>query len=165
MYDLSVCVGDSETENTEIFKKAAGGYSTDLTPDTKGLFAITELENYKYIAELAPGEKTNLYLTLALDGEGMDSAKGVDYSNASGVLQIDFGAYYEEDGKKVTVVDTKRPDTVITPVIVKAAENVTQVIETVKTGDAGHYGMAVAILAAGSVLVLIGFKKRKERQK
>lgn len=164
-YDYALSAGKNLAESTGIFRKSAGGYEKNLIPDTEGLFAVTELENYKYATELAPGEHTNLYLTLVLDGEGMDSARGIDYSDTDGELQIAFGAYYEDGDKTVTVIERKDTSSVITPVVTKASESVTQILEAVKTGDRTTYGVVLACLAAGGGCVIIGLKRRKEGQR
>lgn len=160
-YDFSVRAGKSVSDSNEIFRKSAGGYNTNLEADKKGLSEITELENYKYIAKLAPEEKINIYISLALDGEGMDSNEKVDYSNANGSLELSFGAYYEEDGKAVTVTEHKEAPK--TPVITKMIEPVVKAVRSVKTGDLQVAGTAVGLLVAGGICVLFGFRKRKGR--
>ena len=160
-YDFSVRAGKNVSDSNEIFRKSAGGYNINLEADKKGLSEITELENYKYIAKLAPEERVNIYISLALDGEGMDSNERVDYSNANGLLELSFGAYYEEDGKAVTVTEHKEAPK--TEVITKMIEPVVKAVQSVKTGDLPAAGKAVGLLVAGGICVLLGFRKRKER--
>ena len=56
----------------------AGGYAENVA-SAEGLAEITELNEYRYMTALDPGESADVYVTLTLDGEGMDSADGIDY--------------------------------------------------------------------------------------
>ena len=42
---------------------------------------------------------------LTLDGEGMDSADGIDYSRTAGAMEFEFRAYYADDRKPVVVTN------------------------------------------------------------
>ena len=148
---------------------SAGGYTGSMDASTTGLSDITELQDFRYVAELAGGDYTNVYVTLTLDGEGMDSANGIDYSRATGQLQFQFRAYYADDRQPVIVtkyVEEKEPDKVVKKVIdkiipVSIQDQIVPLAHGVKTGDPTSIGILLAILAAGVAIVAVAVKKRK----
>ena len=88
----------------------------------EGLAEITELNEYRYMTALDPGESADVYVTLTLDGEGMDSADGIDYSRAAGAMEFEFRAYYADDRKPVVItnyVTEYGEDNVVTKVVKK----------------------------------------------
>ena len=135
----------------------------------EGLAEITELNEYRYVTELACGQSTNVYVTLTLDGEGMDSANGIDYSKATGAMQFEFRAYYADDRAPVVVtnyVTEQGKDTVLTKVVNKVipktiTEQLVPLAHAVKTGDTLTVTIFTGILIAGVVVVGIAMKKRK----
>ena len=159
IYDLKVGTAN-DSSAVSLLDTVAGGYDASLEADDQGLNDITELEDYQYFAELGTGEYTNVYLTLAIDGEGFDSTDEVNYENAVGELEFNFRAYYK-DREPVIITNTvteKEPDTIITKVI----DQVVKVAGEVKTGDS--IGKAVVfggVLVIGILLVVIALKKRK----
>ena len=107
-YEFRVEIGD-DTNKTSLLDASAGGYAGNVA-SIEGLAEITELNEYRYVTELACGQSTNVYVTLTLDGEGMDSANGIDYSKATGHeiaarQQKGFGAMlsFELDGDEQTL--------------------------------------------------------------
>lgn len=158
-YDLKVGTANDDSA-VSLLDTVAGGYDSSLSADNQGLNGITELEDYQYFAELGTGEYTNVYLTLTIDGEGVDSTDSVNYENAEGELEFNFRAYYK-DREPVIVTETvteQEPDTVITKVI----DQVVKVAGEVKTGDSILMAVVFGgVLIAGILLVIIALKKRK----
>lgn len=168
-YEFGLKVGKSEQEAASLLDASAGGYTGSMDASTTGLSDITELQDFRYVAELAAGDYTNVYVTLTLDGEGMDSANGIDYSRATGQLQFQFRAYYADDRQPVIVtkyVEEKEPDKVVKKVIdkiipVSIQNQIVPLAHGVKTGDPTSIGILLAILAAGVAIVAVAVKKRK----
>lgn len=153
-YEFCVEIGN-ETNKWTLLDTQAGGY-TNHVPGTEGLFEIRELNEYRCIAQLACGGVTNVYVTLTLDGEGMDSAGGIDYSNASGAMQFQFCAYYEKDGIPVLI-----PQEEVKP----TPQQTVTLLESVKTGDIVWIKALAGILcAAGVGLTAAAVKKERGRE-
>ena len=76
-YEFQVEIGN-DTNRTSLLDADAGGYAENVA-SAEGLAEITELNEYRYMTALDPGESADVYVTLTLDGEGMDSANGIDY--------------------------------------------------------------------------------------
>ncbi len=160
-YEYEITVGKTEESAKNILDTVAGGYSENLEASTTGLSDITQLNQFQYVAELAPGEDTNLYLTLTLDGEGMDSANGIDYSNADGELAFQFLAYYEENDRPVIVPGSKTPKTADG----QNPGKIQSIVKAVKTGDVSEPAVLV-FMFAGTVLFTIGIvRNHLERKK
>lgn len=170
-YEFQVEVGN-DTNKTSLLEASAGGYANGVASQN-GLSDITELNDYRYIAELAPGESVNVYVTLTLDGEGLDSAKGVDYSKATGAMNFEFRAYYADDRSPVIVtkyITQQGKDTILSKVVDKIVpktitEQLVPLANSVKTGDTKTVGILLGVLAAGIVIVVIALKKRKVESK
>ena len=173
-YTLKLSVGSTEADAEEIVTSVAGGYNGD-TASTKGLSDITELEDYNFVAALKSGESTNLYLTLSLEGEGMDSSSTVDYTKAVAELSMDFRAYYpEDDANTVVRTETVAEDQTITGeskvVVTNNDESDTTdtdeedapVTTAAKTGDSAAIGAFAAVLCAGIFLIVVTGKRRKD---
>ncbi|MCR4843252.1 MAG: hypothetical protein K5840_08335 [Eubacterium sp.] len=166
-YTLKLSVGDSEETATEVVTSVAGGYKNGES-STKGLSDITELEGYNYLAELDSGEQTNVYLTLTLEGEGMDSTDSSDYTEALAQLSMKFRAYYQDDD--AYVVNTT--ETVVQDKVVTVANNdddededvvkVVTITDAAKTSDMAPIAAIVVCLGAGLGLILVGSRKEKE---
>lgn len=159
-YDFELSVGTSETSAVSLLNTVAGGYDAAQTASATGLSDVTELEDYHYLAELANGESTNVYLTLSLDGESFDS----NYANAIGTLAYQFRAYYKDDLKPVVVTKyvTRSGGT---NVIRKIVDEIVPLAGGVKTGDQAPILIVLALLAAGIVLVVVSGIKRKVESK
>lgn len=161
-YDLKVGNANDGTA-VSLLDTVAGGYDASLAADNQGLNGITELENYQYLAELGTGEYTNVYLTLTIDGEGFDSTDAVNYENATGQLEFNFRAYYE-DREPVVVTQTvveKGQDTIVTKIV----DQLVPLAEYVQTGDTSSILTVSLILLAGVVLVMAAMKRRKAESK
>jgi len=166
-YEFRVEIGD-DTNKTSLLDASAGGYAGNVA-SIEGLAEITELNEYRYVTELACGQSTNVYVTLTLDGEGMDSANGIDYSKATGAMQFEFRAYYADDRAPVVVtnyVTEQGKDTVLTKVVNKVipktiTEQLVPLAHAVKTGDTLTVTIFTGVLIAGVVVVGIAMKKRK----
>ena len=135
----------------------------------EGLAEITELNEYRYMTALNPGESADVYVTLTLDGEGMDSANGIDYSRAAGAMEFEFRAYYADDRKPVVItnyVTEHGKDNVVTKVVKKVipktvTEQLVPLANGVRTGDPLTVTVSAGVLVAGIVIVGIAVKKRK----
>ena len=150
----------------------AGGYAENVA-SVKGLTEITELNEYRYMTALDPGESADVYVTLTLDGEGMDSAGGIDYSHTAGAMEFEFRAYYADDRKPVVVtnyVTEHGEDNVVTKVVKKVipktvTEQLVPLANGVRTGDTLTVTVSAGVLVAGIVIVSIAVKKRKVERK
>ena len=146
----------------------AGGYAENVA-SAEGLAEITELNEYRYMTALDPGESADVYVTLTLDGEGMDSADGIDYSHTAGAMEFEFRAYYADDRKPVVVtnyVTERGEDNVVTKIVKKVipktvAEQLVPLANGVRTGDTLTVTVSAGVLVAGIVIVSIAVKKRK----
>ena len=135
----------------------------------EGLAEITELNEYRYMTALDPGESADVYVTLTLDGEGMDSADGIDYSHTAGAMEFEFRAYYADDRKPVVVtnyVTEHGEDNVVTKIVKKVipktvTEQLVPLANGVRTGDPLTVTVSAGVLVAGIVIVGIAVKKRK----
>ena len=140
-YEFQVEIGN-DTGRISLLDADAGGY-TENVASAKGLAEITELNEYRYMTALDPGESADVYVTLTLDGEGMDSADGIDYSRAAGAMEFEFRAYYADDRKPVVVtnyVTEHGEDNVVTKVVKKVipktvTEQLVPLANGVRTGD------------------------------
>jgi LPXTG-motif cell wall-anchored protein len=121
-----------------------------------GLDDVTEIEDYTYFAKLANGESTKLYLTLYLDGEGIDT----NYANAVGTLEFNFRAYY--DDARRTVVNSKTATSKgATQYIKNIVDQIVPLAGAVKTGDSTPIIAVIGLLAAGIVLIVISCRRKK----
>lgn len=159
-YCLSVGKENDETALT-LLSSVAGGYDASLLADAEGLSDITELKDYQYFAKLDSGEYTNVYLTLAIDGEGFDSTDTVNYENANGELEFNFRAYYED--REPTVITEPKVIKEDNQVITEVIDNVVRVV-SVKTGDPISVVGLLVILMAGITLIVLALRKRKEER-
>lgn len=136
----------------------AGGYAENVA-SAEGLAEITELNEYRYMTALDPGESADVYVTLTLDGEGMDSANGIDYSRAAGAMEFEFRAYYADDRKPVVItnyVTEYGEDNVVTKVVKKVipktvTEQLVPLANGVRTGDPLTVTVSAGVLVAGIV--------------
>jgi hypothetical protein len=159
-YSFGLSVGAAEQTAQSLLSAVAGGYDSNGKARTTGLSDITELNNYQYLAELAPGEATYVFLTLELDGESFDS----NYANTLGTLAFQFRAYYEDDAQP-TVITEYNPQKGGTTIIRRIADQLVPLAKAAKTGDAAPIAVLVALLAAGVVLVVVSGKRRKGESK
>lgn len=157
-YDLKVGKANDGTA-VSLLDTVAGGYDASLKANNQGLNGITELNDYQYLAELGSGEYTNVYLTLTIDGEGFDSTGAVNYENATGKLEFNFRAYYE-DREPVVVTQTvvkKGQNTIVKKIV----DEIVPLAGYVKTGDPFSITMVVVVLLAGIALIAFALKRRK----
>ena len=171
-YEVNMTVGTDPVSAVTLLDAVAGGYSGEMDASGDGLKDITELEGYQYLAELGQGEYTNLYLTIALDGEGLDSTDEIDYTNAVGKIQFNFRAYYgaEKDPVIITEYKEQKEETtvvtnIIDRVVTQIKEEVVPLADRVKTGDPAVLGIFEAVLFIGIILVTVVVKKRKVEHK
>lgn len=141
VYDFSI-----QKDNETFFQAVIGGEATNNI--SAGKEFLTE-DNRILLATLKKGERSELSITIALDGDSM----GEEYMNAAGKLKFEFSAETPEAAP--TIVDK----------VVKYVKGETKtVIKRVKTGDALPIGI---MAAAGISLVVIIFmlvKKKKDRE-
>ena len=162
----------NDTGRISLLDADAGGYAENVA-SAEGLAEITELNEYRYMTALDPGESADVYVTLTLDGEGMDSADGIDYSRAAGAMEFEFRAYYADDRKPVVVtnyVTEHGEDNVVTKVVKKVipktvTEQLVPLANGVRTGDPLTVTVSAGVLVAGIVIVSIAVKKRKVERK
>lgn len=108
-------------------------------------------------------------MTLTLDGEGMDSANGIDYSRAAGAMEFEFRAYYADDRKPVVItnyVTEHGKDNVVTKVVKRVipktvTEQLVPLANGVRTGDPLTVTVSAGVLVAGIVIVGIAVKKER----
>lgn len=108
-------------------------------------------------------------MTLTLDGEGMDSADGIDYSHTAGAMEFEFRAYYADDRKPVVVtnyVTEHGEDNVVTKIVKKVipktvTEQLVPLANGVRTGDPLTVTVSAGVLVAGIVIVGIAVKKER----
>lgn len=146
-YTLQISVGDTMETAESLLDITAGGYTDADNASKEGLAEITELENYTYLTHLDSGKATNLYLTLALNGEGMDSTTVVDYSNAIAKLEFQFRAYYGNEAAPT--------------VIREISEEKVPLASLIKTGDVTPVFLFSALLLTGVGVLLVVFVRRK----
>ncbi len=139
-YTMTVKVGTDEASATVLMDAAAGGYNSNAVASDLGLAEITELEDYQFVAQLAQGESVNLYITVAINGEGFDSTAANDYSNQTAQMAFNFRAYYEDE-EQATVVT-------------KVVDQVTAANTGVETS---HAPMIFAVILVILGVAVIGF--------
>lgn len=170
-YEFQVEIGN-DTGRISLLDADAGGYAENVA-SAEGLAEITELNEYRYMTALDPGKSADVYVTLTLDGEGMDSANGIDYSRAAGAMEFEFRAYYADDRKPVVItnyVTEHGKDNVVTKVVKKVipktvTEQLVPLANGVRTGDTLTVTVSAGVLVAGIVIVSIAVKKRKVERK
>jgi len=146
-YDIELKVG-----NTVLYDSTVGGYSASEAASASGIGGMNSvLEDYILVATLNPGESREIALSIKFDGEAMDNTSAIDYSLTDGKLAFDFMVGYDEPAKE-TIVRYEQKEEVI------------RIIEVVKTGDEALIGVAIAVLAAGLVLLVLGRKKKTEEE-
>ena len=157
-YAYRLSVGTNPETAESLLDTIAGGYKENqksraagFVGDSEGLAGITELENYVFLAELGKGDYVNVYLTLAIDGEGFDSTDLVNYSNAAGELAFNFRAYYEDRAPRVVYGEDKVITKIVDQVVPLAA----------KTGDNWNMLPVIGLLSVGTLLIVFALKKRK----
>lgn len=158
-YEVQLAIGKELESAKALLESIAGGYNSDSAASEEGLKEITELQGYQYLTELDENQYTNLYLTIALEGEGMDSTNEVDYSNAVGSLAFHFQAHYEEDESKPTENQEGKKG--------KETDNIEKNVSRtriVKTGDTLPIAGLLVVLAAGITLVVVAVKRGKEEK-
>lgn len=158
-YEVQLSIGKDMKSAMALLDSIAGGYSGDSVASTEGLKEITELNGYQYLAELEENQYINIYLTIALDGEGMDSTNEVDYSNAVGSLAFQFQAQYDEDETHQIEEEpkgTEAEEKELNVVVKKVART-----KIVKTGDTLAVGALLVVLAVGVTLVVVALKRGK----
>lgn len=172
-YTFKLSAGADEKNSTSILTTEAGGYTSVNQASADGLKDIDELKDYQFFTELKAGETTNLFLTLSIDGEGFDSTKAVDYSNAVGALNLNFRAYYADVAPTVVTQEQTNhgADNVVTTVTDQVMPSVLGASRTpgnnsktpgAKTGDMAPIVMTTALLGISAVaIIILTVKKRK----
>lgn len=159
-YEMQISIGKDLASAVSLLDMIAGGYSSELVASNEGLKEITGLKDYQFLAELDHGEYSNLYLTITLDGEGLDSTSAVDYSNAIGSIEFHFRAYYGDEKNPVIMTEyvrEKGANIIKTQVV----DRIVTLAGGVQTGDTTSIGLLLVILAAGIGFVGVAVKKRK----
>ena len=168
-HKASFFISQKTTDALEEAGKASGGayeFQVEIGNDT-GRISLLDADAGGYA--LDPGESADVYVTLTLDGEGMDSADGIDYSRAAGAMEFEFRAYYADDRKPVVItnyVTEHGEDNVVTKVVKKVipktvTEQLVPLANGVRTGDPLTVTVSAGVLVAGIVIVGIAVKKRK----
>lgn len=142
-YEFGLSVGSSKDDARLLLSKETGGYDVNGKASDEGLTDIKEIEGYTFFKTLKPGESTNLYMTLYLNGEGND----INYANAVGKIQLGFK------------IDTYSHQ----PSIIEQIKTNT-VYKYVKTGDENHVLIYLAGLVAGAIIVS-AWAVKKHRKK
>ncbi len=164
-YAYTVTVGSSEEDATVLLDTSTGGYTEADTASGTDLSSITELNGYTYFATLAPGESTNVYMTLTLDGEGFDSVTDNDYSNSSAAISVNFRVQFESaQGGTTTVVTRYVEQTGANTFVNTILEEVIPLAGGVQTGDPFSIGVLALLLGGGIFLIVIAVKKQMGEQ-
>lgn len=143
-YEFNLCVGETFANAVSLLEKPAGGYDGDSTASAAGLSEIDELEDYTFFTNLEPGESTNLYMTIFLNGERND----IDYSNAIGKLELSFKC------------DTRNNQRAFANVVKRIP-----VIKYVKTGDKNMILLYGVIFLAGVGVITLTVARKHKRKK
>ena len=150
-YKFDMSIGDSYSEAVSLLNKTAGGYDSDGNASSQGLKEIDELSGQgEFLVRLAPGEETNIYLTLDIYGEGQDRE---GYANAVGQLSFAFAA--------------EQADSAAQPTIVERVHNLIRtnpITRYVKTGDNASYISYVLLFLGGAVIVFVSSKKIRNKK-
>lgn len=154
-YDFTLKTGTQEETATSVMDALAGGYSTvegGNQASRDGLAEVDGMEDYTYIATLEKGASTNLYLTLSLNGEGLDSTSQVDYTESVADIGMNF---------KVAEVSGAPEKNVVTKTVTTIRNVVVPLADTVRTGDDANIILYIVILGAGMVVTLLVAKRKK----
>ena len=87
----------------------------------------------------------------------MDSTKQVDYSNATGALELNFKASYSDDGQTVVVTNQQPKDIVKTNII----NQIAALPQSVKTGDTLPVTVIGAFAVCGAGMIWFAARKRR----
>ena len=152
-YTVSLKVGSSEADAVSMLDAVAGGYKTngDTTEaSNNGLADIDELKDYTFITTLAKGEKRNMYLTISLEGEGLDSTELSDYTAAIADLGVNFQVSYDDSTPETVRNTVTRIENVVIPLA-----------NAVKTGDETQLAFYVGLLAIGVIIAIVAVIKKR----
>ncbi|MCR5641197.1 MAG: LPXTG cell wall anchor domain-containing protein [Lachnospiraceae bacterium] len=150
-YDLTYV--DAAGNTVSLLQTVAGGYSSG-TASTAGLKDVTELEDYTMISRLDSGDKTYVYLTLGVDGEGVKNA----YKSTTAQIDLNFMASYVDSSTgKIVYVNTPSVRKGNTRYVDRVVEQIVPVL----TGDNNMIWVGLVVLLAGVGILLVGMKKRK----
>ena len=155
-YTFDVRVGEAYDSAASLLSKKVGGYDSNGNAREDGLKDVTELsendvtsDGYTMFASLKPGETTNLYINISINGEGND----INYANAIGEMELGF---------KVNTIE-RRPENKVIPRLKTIVKN--KIIKRyVKTGDSYMLFVYGGMLVAGIAVVVIAFKRRKKEE-
>ena len=151
-YDLTYV--DANGETVSLMKAVAGGYSGD-TARTAGLKDIQELQDYKVISRLESGDKTYVYLTLGMDGEGIKN----DYVGTSGEIDLKFMAsYVDSDTGKIVYTQTTEERKGQT----RYVDRVVETLIPVATGDNSMVFVGLVIMGIGVICIILGARKQRK---
>lgn len=154
-YTYDVTYVDASGAKVSLMQTVAGGYSNGKASNA-GLKDVNELEDYTLISRLESGDKTYVYLTLGVDGEGVNNT----YQGSAGDIALNFMASYVDDNTgKIVYVKTpgevRRGNT-------RYVDRVVDQIVPVLTGDNQMVWVGLVVFAAGMLLMVVGMKKGKE---
>lgn len=160
-YEIKLTAGDKVLYDSTVGGYGAGGEGSASKTGIEGMNGA--LEDDILIATLPKGKSANVVLTIMFDGEAMDNTALIDYSKTTGQLAFDFKVGYEDPTGTKTIykVVTKTGE-------VKYVKNLKEIFEdaiplsAVATGDTAMIGIAVAVLAAGILLMILGKRKKVE---
>lgn len=163
-YEFDLSVGTDEASAVSLLNAVAGGYDSAMHASGDGLAEITELKDYQFLAKLKKNEFVNVYLTLHLDGEGLDSSVQTDYTDAVGQLAFQFRAYYGEKTEP-TVIEKTVVQKGATSYIRQIVDQMIPLAGSVKTGDAAPLWLMAIMFVAGAIMLITAFRKRKADKK
>lgn len=150
-YHVQVLVGENEQDAVSLLNAIAGGYKGNEA-SAKGLSEVDGLEDYTFLTTLEQDGHTNLYLTIALDGEGMDSNSYADYTASTAGIEMNFEVAYGADTKEPHVIHKTRTE----------VENVvTPLASSVKTGDETQFALYIGIFVLGIAIVVVSIGKKR----
>lgn len=150
-YELDMRIGDSYSEAVSLLNKAAGGYDSDGKASSQGLKEIDELSGQgEFLVKLAPGQETNIYLTLDIYGEGNDRE---GYANAVGQLSFAFAAQQTDKASQPTIIER-----------VHNLISTNPITRYVQTGDNGSYISYLLLLLGGVVIIFVSFKAIRNKK-
>ncbi|MGN0485460.1 MAG: LPXTG cell wall anchor domain-containing protein [Lachnospiraceae bacterium] len=150
-YTVNLSLGDSEENAQPLLDALAGGYQEGKA-SKNGLSDVDALKEYTYLTTLKQNETKNLYLTLHLEGEGIDSTKKSDYTASLAQIGMNF---------RVEEVASEPKKNVVTKTVTKIKDQVIPLADTVKTGDSSSLFTYSVLLVAGLGL-MVGFRKKKK---
>jgi len=150
-YDVKLTAG-----GVTLYDSALGGYTGEVG-STAGLKEMNgALSDSILIATLNKGGKTDVILTIGLDGEALDNTAAINYANALGEIEFAFKAGYEDPtgGYTVYKIITKKGETKYVTIV----DGKTPL--AAKTGDNFSIIIAAVVVLAGVAFLVVGLRRK-----